>query len=582
MQYDFHSIPDRSMYGSSKWNAVPGASVKCVPLSTADMEFPTAPEIVNVLQQYTQDAILGYTDPTESFYHAVCSFMKRRHNYEVRPEEIICTPGVVYALGMLIDAMSNPGDGVIVISPVYYPFDLSVLARGRTILYNELLLEGDRYSIDYDRLEELASRADAKVLLFCNPHNPVGRVWGIGELEKVVDICARHNVFIVDDEIHHDLIMPGYKHTVMATLSETARQICAVCTAPSKTFNLAGVQCSNIIIADPVVRAKARAVHMMNLVSHQNTFSYKACEAAYELCDEWLEQLLEVIAGNAKYIDTFMKEHFPEIKVFPLEGTYLLWLDMRSLGMTHKELEHFMQKEAKLYLDEGYIFGPSGRGFERINLACSRTTLEASMQRFSEAMTVLKNRWEMEGRPYHKTLEKGDKIIGFIYDTPEKTGLDLSENMEKPTILVFSRYYSCPICQMMLGQLRGMWPKLQESGFDLKVVLQSERKNVAEACKENPFPFDLICDPDAKLYDRYNVFEADTLPQLSGGSSQLLESIGGVQKLLLPTFLGEKSEGRSQQLPALFIVMPDSTVAYAHYGSHIADLPDFESLKEVI
>lgn len=582
MKYDFDSVPDRSRCGSSKWKAAPGADVDHVPLSTADMEFPTAPAIVDGLKQLLDSTILGYTSPTNAYYKAVGDWMARRHAYHIEPDWIITTPGVVYALGMLVDALSEPGDSVIVISPVYYPFDLSVMAKDRNIVYTELLQNGTRYELDFDDLEAKAARPDCRLLLFCSPHNPVGRVWDREELERVVEICARNEVFIIDDEIHHDLILPGHTHTVMATLSETANRICAVCTAPSKTFNLAGVQCSNIIIADPAARAKAAVAHLTNLVTSLNIFAYRACEIAYNECEDWLEELLQVIAGNEAYIKQFMAEHFPEVTVFPLEGTYLLWLDLRALGMTHKELEELMKQEAGLYLDEGSMFGPAGRGFERINLACSRITLEKAMARFEAAVNRRRAQWAGQGKPYHKTLRPGDRLERFVYDTAADRALELEKTIQKPTVLFFSRYYSCPMCQMTLAQLRRLWPEMEKRGLDLKFILQSTPEAVAGATADSPFPFDLICDPQARLYDRFNVFEADSDEKLVAGDRQAMKLLGGARGMLLSNMTGRKAEGRARQLPAVFAVMPDMTVRYVHYARTLTDVPDMQSVLEAL
>ncbi len=381
MGYDFTSVPDRRNWGSSKWNAMPNASPEKVPLSVADMEFVTAPEIVEALKELAENAVLGYTRPTQAYFDAVCGWMQRRHSFTVTPEQIITTPGVVGALGLMVEALTKPEDAVLILSPVYYPFEMAAEAKGRKVVRSSLCLDGDRYSIDFDDLQKQTSREDVKLLIFCSPHNPIGRVWSKEELEQVMEICLQNGVFVISDEIHNDLILPGNKHTVMATLSEEAAQNCAVCTAPSKTFNLAGLQCSNIIIQNLEVCEKVRAQQQKELAFSLNIFAYTACRAAYDCCEDWLEELLTVIDGNAKYVRDFMAEHFPDIKVFPLEGTYLLWLDCRCLGLDHEELERRMQ-HADLWLDEGYIFGTEGRGFERINLACARITLERAMERF--------------------------------------------------------------------------------------------------------------------------------------------------------------------------------------------------------
>ncbi len=581
MKYDFQSVPDRRGTGANKWDQAPGASPECVPLTTADMEFPMAPEIVESLQEYAKKAIFGYTGPTERYYEAVCNWMKEKHQFEVKPEWILPTPGVVYALGILIHAMSEPGDSVIILSPVYYPFDQSVMASGRKIVYSPLKTDGTRYVIDYEDLEKKAAQKECRLLLFCNPHNPVGRVWDREELEKVVDICYRNQVFIIDDEIHHDLIMPGYHHTVMATLSEKARQICAVCTAPSKTFNLAGLQCSNIIIPDQTVYAKTKIAHTMNLQASLNSFAYEACIAAYTKCDKWLEELLSVIRENAEYVTEFMAEHFPEVTVYPLEGTYLLWLDMRGLGMTHKELEQLMKEDAKLYLDEGYMFGTSGRGFERINLACSKVTLEHSMERFLQAMETRRKLWEKNGRPYHCTLAPEKKLERFVYDTAYESGIVLAERIDRPTILIFSRYYSCVLCQGLLSQLKASWEQIGQMGVDVKVVLQSTAERMRGANVKEIFPFEIICDPNAVLYDQYNVFEADSELAMLNGEDGLMEKMGGIRNILLSMGGGE-TEGRSRQLPAVFLIRPDMTVGYAYYGNSLNDYPELDELMRLL
>lgn len=582
MKYDFFSIPDRSKSGSMKWEAMPGASVEQVPLTTADMEFAMAPEICEGLAEYATTSIYGYTKPTQAYYDAVCGWMEKRHDWKTRPEWIVTTPGVVYALGLAIEALSKPGDSVIVITPVYYPFDLCVLAKGRNIEYTTLKMDGERYYIDEEELEKKAAKPECSLLLFCNPHNPVGRVWTKEELKAVVDICDRNNVLIIDDEIHHDLIMPGYEHVVMSTVSERAEQICVVCTAPSKTFNLAGLQGSNIFVANPELRGRILATKTLDMLNDLNCFSYKATELAYTKCEGWLDELIRVIEGNAEYIRTFMEENYPEVRVFPLEGTYLLWLDMRKLGMTHKELEQFMKEEARLYLDEGYIFGPSGRGFERINLACSRMTLERSMERFKNAMEKRKAEWAKNGKPFHQTLEVGDQIQEFIYDSASGQKKSLLETIDRPTILLFQRYFACPICQTVMAELRRAMPVLKAQGLDLKVVVQSPLESVAPSAEQ--FPFELICDPDAKLYDRYNVFEADDVAHFIDKS--FVEGSGSnLRDMAMAMYSGagqSQSEGREFQVPAVFVIGKDGTVLYAHYGNSATDLPDLNDVVRTL
>ncbi|MFR5876582.1 MAG: PatB family C-S lyase [Eubacterium sp.] len=590
MKYDFTSVPDRSKCGSMKWNGHKNSSVENVPLSVADMEFPTAPPIVDAIKNLADTTILGYTQPTDVYYDAVSSWMKRRHNFDVKKEWIINTPGVVDALAVLIDAVTKPGDGVIVITPVYYPFDMAVIAKGRKIIYTTLINNNGHYEIDYTDLETKAKTKSTKALLFCNPHNPVGRVWTKEELKKVCDICCDNNVFIIDDEIHHDLIMSGYEHTVMANANSRVIENIAVCTAPSKTFNIAGLQGSNIIIPNAKTRTKAIACSMLNMHTSLNIFAYTACTAAYNECEEWLEELLTVIEGNAKYVEEFMVENFPEIKTIPLEGTYLQWLDMRDLGMTHIEQKKMLEN-AGIYLDNGEVFGESGRGYQRINLACARETLEKTMQRFKNAVDAVRKSWEKDGAPYHKTLTVGTKLEKFTYTDINGSEINLEKTIKGNTLIVFSRYYECEICRAILAMLTAAYPLLKIKGYDVKVVLQSDISTISKASEK--YPFELIADSDKILYDQYNVFEADGFVQMLAGDKLYHTFVGKNVKKLLNTSLvdsvatafdsndeAETDDGpRQLQLNAFVAVDSNMNVTYSHYCKTIADFP---SAKELI
>ena len=581
MKYDFTSVPDRAQRGSTKWDSVNGAKPDAIPLSVADMEFPTAPPIVEALQEVACHAVLGYTHATDDYLEAVQRWMARRHHYLIRKEWIVNTPGVVNALGLLIDAVTKPGEGVIILTPVYYPFDMAVLAKGRKIIYSTLLERDGYYTIDYDDLRKKAAAPKTKALLFCNPHNPVGRVWTREELQKVADICCDNDLFIIDDEIHHDLILPGYTHTVFATVDPRLEQRIAVCTAPSKTFNLAGLQGSNIIISNPTVRAKTIACGMLNLQMDLNIFAYTACQTAYNQCEDWLEELLTVIDGNAKYVEAFMAEHFPEIRVCPLEGTYLQWLDMRGLGMTHKELKQMLEG-AQIYLDNGELFGEAGRGFQRINLACARTTLEKTMARFQAAVQQVRAGWEANGKPVHQTLLPGVSLQPFRYDSADGEKQEFAPPLAKPTLLVFSRYYECSLCRATLAMLRAAYPLLCARGCEIMVILQSPLDTLRAAQKSYPFP--LIADPDKRLYDRYNVFEADGVVQMLAGDTLFGVVAKHVRRLLDTDFVntiataldGEPADEqgpRETQLSAFVLVEKNGTVAWSHYGKTITDLP---------
>jgi aminotransferase/cystathionine beta-lyase len=394
MKHDFTTRVDRRNTGASKWEEMfkkkPNVSPAVVPLSVADMELLNPPEIIEGLKAFLDHAVLGYTLPTDAYKQAVASWMRSRHHWTIHPEWITLSPGVVPAFFIAVQAFTQPGDGVIIQRPVYYPFTFAIERNNRTLVNNPLVLEQGTYRIDYDDLEAKARDPKNKLLIFCSPHNPVGRVWSREELGRVAEICNRHQVVVVSDEIHFDLVMPGVEHTVYAAISEEAAQNCVVCTAPSKTFNLAGMQTSNIITPNPALREKLAAQFTQNAMSMLGILGLKACEIAYTQCGPWLDELLELIRVNHETVKTYCAKHLPQVGVFPLEGTYLQWLDFRAFKLEARELEQFMVQEAEWFTDEGVMFGPEGEGFERINLACPTVIIEEALERLYKALSARK------------------------------------------------------------------------------------------------------------------------------------------------------------------------------------------------
>lgn len=390
MKYDFETVINRFNVGAYKydqmvsWNTDVAEDV--VPFSVADMELKNAPEIREGLKKYIDNNILGYTGPTEGYLNAVCRWMKKRHDWDIKPEWIIQSAGVVSAFYSAIKALTKPGDGVIIMTPCYYPFYSAIELNGRKIVKSPLINTGDTYVIDYEDFEKKVKDYKNKILLFCSPHNPVGRVWKKEELEKVADICLKNDVLIISDEIHFDLIMPGYEHTVFAKISEEVANNMIICTAPSKTFNLAGMQTSNIIIPNKKIRDAYLDEVTSNGFAMLNILGYEACRIAYTECEEWLEQLIELINYNHLELKKFMQENIPEVRVYDIEGTYLQWMDFNALGMDKDELERVMHTEAKVFFDEGYIFGEEGNGFERMNIACPTKIMMAALERIKEAL----------------------------------------------------------------------------------------------------------------------------------------------------------------------------------------------------
>jgi aminotransferase/cystathionine beta-lyase len=392
MKYDFTRRVDRSGgTTSSKWvymrQKKPGVSPGIIPLSVADMELYNPPEIIQGLKDYLDNAVLGYTRVSNDFNRAVINWMKTRRHWDIESDWLVQSPGVVPALFMAVKAFTEPGDGIIIQPPVYYPFTGAIKTNGRRVVSNPLILKNNRYVMDYDDLEAKAGDPKNKVLLLCSPHNPVGRVWEKTELEQLAAICRRNGVLVVSDEIHFDLLLNNNKHTVFSTLSEAEANNCLVCTAPSKTFNIAGMQVSNIIIPNRKIREQFRAELASSAVNETNILSLKACEIAYTECGEWLDELIGLLEDNHALVKDFFAKHIPSVTVFPLEGTYLQWLDFRAAGLkNHQDLEAFMINDAEWFTDEGSIFGEEGKGFERINIACPTAVLQEALDRLLGAM----------------------------------------------------------------------------------------------------------------------------------------------------------------------------------------------------
>lgn len=390
MKYDFETVIDRSGTGSFKWNAM--KEKKCdvgshiVPLSVADMEFSNPPQLIEGLKQHLDNTILGYTGATDDYFASVISWMERRHGFSPRREWILQTPGVVPAINMIVRQYTNQGDGVIVFTPVYYPFFSAINDNRRTIVRSRLIRAGLRYDIDFDDFERKAQDKRNVMCIFCSPHNPIGRVWTAKEVERIAKICHDNGVLLVSDEIHNDLIMRGNEHVSVGTLCSELVENSIICTAPSKTFNLAGMQTSNIIIASQRLRQR---MHNAQGYFSLSALGYKACQLAYNRCEDWLEELIDVIDQNKRMVEEYMAANIPSIKVYPLEGTYLQWWDMNGLGMDYRQMERFLIEKAELFLDEGSLFGEEGNGFVRINLACPKAVLLDALNRLQNALKTV-------------------------------------------------------------------------------------------------------------------------------------------------------------------------------------------------
>lgn len=388
MKYDFENISPRFGTGSQKWQEMknnPLVTDKVIPFSVADMELKTAPEIVEGLKNFIDNNILGYAGSNKKYRQSVCNWMKKHHDWEVKADWLIETHSVVNAFFTAIKAFTKKSDGVILFTPVYYPMYKAIEINERKLVEVPLINNNSAYDIDWDLLENKASEPNTKMLILCSPHNPCGRIWTKEELTHISEICLKNDVFVVSDEIHSDLIMPGFKHTSYGILSDEARQNCMVCTAPSKTFNLAGMQLSNIFIPNEKYRKLFQAEQATDADFACSILSYEACRLAYDYGENWLKQLITLINTNKQIVIDFMREYFPQVKITELQATYLLWLDFRAFNLSFKELEKINREKACLYFDEGYIFGKAGEGFERWNLACPTKYIKSALTRLYNA-----------------------------------------------------------------------------------------------------------------------------------------------------------------------------------------------------
>ncbi len=388
MKYDFDRVIERRGTNSLKFDfAVDrGKPADILPLWVADMDFPAPDEVLDALKQKSEHGIFGYSEPTPDYFETLGKWFLARHGWRTDPDKFVLTCGVVFSICTLIRALTERGDAVLICQPVYYPFADAVKDNGRKLVVSELELKDGNYSVNYEDFEKKIVSNGVKAFILCNPHNPVGRVWTAEELEKMGDICLRHGVFVIADEIHSDFIYSGHRHTVFPTVKEEFRKICAVCTAPTKTFNLAGLHIANTYIEDDGARRAFRRELKSQGYGEPNVMGIVACRAAYEYGAKWLEQLNFYLQSNVEFVKEYVEKYLPEIKFIQPQGTYLVWLDCRALGLSNLGLKNLLQNKAKVWLDDGYIFGRSGSGFERINIACPRATLAEGLERIKKGL----------------------------------------------------------------------------------------------------------------------------------------------------------------------------------------------------
>lgn len=385
----FDKVINRKQTDSVKWDytkKIFGVE-DVLPMWVADMDFPAPDEVIEALHARVNHGIFGYTMPGTKMEKAVQGWLKKRHNWEIDPKTITYSPGIVTAISLAIHAFTSHDDKIVVQPPVYYPFFEIAQKHKREVLYNKLILNDDfRYEIDFADLETKLSDEKTKLFILCNPHNPSGRVWSREELTTIGNLCIKHNVLIISDDIHSDLLLFGSRYTPIASIREDFANQTITCVAPSKTFNLAGLQASILLIPNDSLKRKYHDVQQLFGLLSINTLGADAMEAAYSYGEKWLDELLPYLEENVVLIESYLHEHLPEVKIMRPESTYLVWLDTRSLNKSDKELQELLLKKGKIALHIGSKFGENGEGFLRMNIACPKDTLMAGLKRLATAL----------------------------------------------------------------------------------------------------------------------------------------------------------------------------------------------------
>lgn len=390
--FDFDKVVERRGTNCIKYDFAKenGKPEDILPLWVADMDFPTAPPVLDRLRQRIDHGIFGYTETKDEYFQAVKDWYQTGFGWSIEKSWLVKTPGVVFAIAAAVRAFTGEGDAVLIQPPVYHPFRKTIIANKRKVVENPLKLIEGHYEIDFEDFENKIAEHQVKLFLLCSPQNPTGRVWKEWELQKLGGICLRHGVLVVSDEIHSDFVWEENRHHVFASLSPDFEKIAVTCTAPSKTFNLAGLQISNIFIADPEL--KKSFCNELSAIGYGevNMLGLEACRAAYEEGGDWLKELKQYIWGNYLFLEEYLEKRIPKLHAVRPEGTYLVWVDFRDLGLSAEEREKLIVEKARLWLNEGGIFGKEGEGFERINIACPRAVLKQALEQLEDAVTSVK------------------------------------------------------------------------------------------------------------------------------------------------------------------------------------------------
>lgn len=387
MKYDFDKIIDRKNTNCYKWDTTKEG---VLPMWVADMDFEVASKIVESIIKKASHGVFGYTMIPNEYYNAELNWWKKRFNFEIKKEYILPTTGVIPSLSSIIQTFCKAGDNILIQSPVYHYFNISIKNNNCNVITNKLIFENNSYKIDFEDFEEKLKNENIKLFILCNPHNPVGRVWSKEELEKMGKLCLKYKVLVISDEIHRDLVFKNFSFTPFASICEEFLQNSVTCTSATKTFNLAGLKASNIVVANKDLRAKLNATLSKNEINSLNVFGIDSLITAYENCEDWIDELLIYLENNKDYLIEYLKNSIPELKVVISEATYLLWIDISSLKIGSTKFAKKLEELAKLRVISGVTFGEDGDNFIRVNIACPLTTLKDGLQRLKKGVEEIK------------------------------------------------------------------------------------------------------------------------------------------------------------------------------------------------
>ena len=569
MRYNFDQVTDRHGTNCGKWEFQtiqnPNASLSTIPFWVADMDFACPDGVIEAMHKRVDRKIFGYSGSyTGEFFRSCCGWFQHRFGWYVNSRDVFYCNGIVPAINYLIQIMTHEGDQILLQPPIYRPFYKKIECNHRTAVNNGLVKRNGHYEIDFEDFERKVKDPRTTLFLLCSPHNPTGRVWTEEELRRMGELCFANGVRIVADEIHHDIVAPGQKHTPLEMLFPEHRNEIITCTSVSKTFNLAGMAYSNIIIHDPHLQELWKSLVQGSYgVMYPNPLSITAIEAAYATGEEWLDQLNVYIHENLVFVHDYLHEHLPQASMAIPEGTYFAWIDVAPYlqGAARADVDSFLVKTADILIESGPegapIFGQGGEGHIRVNTACPRSQLEEGMRRLCTAL----NR-----------VFPGAVLDDEVCTTPWRTAR-LSELVDRPTVVFFLRYYGCTICQLDLSRIRAQYDRLTAVGAKALVVLQSDPAGIRAQNEEADYPFEILCDPEQRLYQKYHVAPALSMEKMA--DLKVLAKIGEARK---QGFTHGAYEGNELQLPAAFVLEPGLKVTHAHYGTNPADIPTMETV----